>query len=246
MDYQQQDSQEFLRFLLDGMSEDLCRKASQQQANDSTNIAHRSTSAASKSSSASVSSSGSGSSKTSQGNGSSSLAAKSGGTILPMLPQHTTSAETSPNSQASGQVNGNATKNNDHTDLSPQKSGNLSQKLRSETRAMREQQVQQAHSLPQQGGVKVMGAALTRMSSRGVESFATPSAAFAGADGSLREEEEDSDDSGAVIQVHTHPTAKARLLADIKLSRKLNSHMDSMKGSMSQLQVVNLILRALW
>jgi hypothetical protein len=29
MDYQQQDSQEFLRFLLDGMSEDLCRKHSE-------------------------------------------------------------------------------------------------------------------------------------------------------------------------------------------------------------------------
>ena len=239
MDFQQQDSQEFLRFLLDGMSEDLCRKSS-QQANDSSSNAHRSTSAASKSSNTSVSSSGSGSSKTSQGNG-----VKSGGTILPMLPQHTTSAESSPNSLASGHANGNAAKNNDHTDLSPQKSGNLSQKLRSETRAMREQQIQQAHGLSQQGGVKVMGAALTRMSSRGVESFAAPSTAFAGADGSLREEEEESDDSGAVIQVHTHPTAKARLLADIKLSRKLSSHVDTMKGSMSQLQVVDLILRAL-
>ena len=244
MDYQQQDSQEFLRFLLDGMSEDLCRKSS-QQANDSSSNAHRSTSAASKSSNTSVSSSGSGSSKTSQGNGSSSLAVKSGGTILPMLPQHTTSAESSPNSLASGHANGNATKNNDHTDLSPQKSGNLSQKLRSETRAMREQQIQQAHGLSQQGGVKVMGAALTRMSSRGVESFAAPSTAFAGTDGSLREEEEESDDSGAVIQVHTHPTAKARLLADIKLSRKLSSHVDTMKGSMSQLQVDNLVLRTL-
>ena len=28
MDYQQQDCQEFLRFLLDGISEDLCRKQS--------------------------------------------------------------------------------------------------------------------------------------------------------------------------------------------------------------------------
>lgn len=32
MDFQQQDSQEFLRFLLDGMSEDLCRKHSEQEA----------------------------------------------------------------------------------------------------------------------------------------------------------------------------------------------------------------------
>ena len=32
MDYQQQDSQEFLRFLLDGMSEDLCRKYSEAEA----------------------------------------------------------------------------------------------------------------------------------------------------------------------------------------------------------------------
>lgn len=31
MDFQQQDSQEFLRFLLDGMSEDLCRKHSEQE-----------------------------------------------------------------------------------------------------------------------------------------------------------------------------------------------------------------------
>jgi len=40
MDYQQQDSQEFLRFLLDGMSEDLCRKHSEQQ---ESNIAGEST-----------------------------------------------------------------------------------------------------------------------------------------------------------------------------------------------------------
>ena len=37
MDYQQQDSQEFLRFLLDGISEDLCRKHSQDDSNDSAN-----------------------------------------------------------------------------------------------------------------------------------------------------------------------------------------------------------------
>lgn len=37
MDYQQQDSQEFLRFLLDGISEDLCRKNSQDDSKDSAN-----------------------------------------------------------------------------------------------------------------------------------------------------------------------------------------------------------------
>ena len=36
MDFQQQDSQEFLRFLLDGMSEDLCRKHSEQEVSSNT------------------------------------------------------------------------------------------------------------------------------------------------------------------------------------------------------------------
>lgn len=244
MDYQQQDSQEFLRFLLDGMSEDLCRKPVQQLINESNNNSHRSTSAASKSSNTSVSVSGSGTSnsgsKIALGNGSNSMTMKSIGTILPMLPQHTTSTESSPNSQASCHTKVNATNNNDHTEFSPQNSGNLSQKLRSETRAMRENQsqhLQLVHNIPQQGGVNFMGgAALTRMSSRGMETFATSSAAFSGGDDALREEE-DSDDSSAVIQVHTQPTAKAKLFADIKLSRKLNSSMDTLKGAMSQNQV---------
>lgn len=231
MDYQQQDSQEFLRFLLDGMSEDLCRKPS-QQLNESSNYSHRSNSAASRTSNATGNGNSNGTSKASQGNGSNSMAMKSSGTILPMLPQHTTSAESSPNSQASGYTNGNTTTSNDHAEFSPQKSGNLSQKLRSETRAMRENQMQHlqlVHNIPQQGGVKVMGAALTRMSSKGMETFVASPAAFSGGNDALREEE-DSDDSSAVIQVHTQPTAKAKLLADIKLSRKLNSNLDTMKG----------------
>jgi hypothetical protein len=37
MDFQQQDSQEFLRFLLDGMSEDLCRRKIEQKSNNNNN-----------------------------------------------------------------------------------------------------------------------------------------------------------------------------------------------------------------
>lgn len=79
MDFQQQDSQEFLRFLLDGMSEDLCRKHSEQETLTSPPGSHNL-------------------------HGKADAKSLSSPTILPMLPYSTNNSPTTVNANSSSGV----------------------------------------------------------------------------------------------------------------------------------------------
>ena len=229
MDYQQQDSQEFLRFLLDGMSEDLCRKQPAQppQHQSDASPIQKSSSAHSRSLHNQIAMP-SVTSATSSGSGGNPV--KAGGTILPILPQHgaaahsasASSTESSPNSNASLSPGGFEAQ-----EVGQTKPGHLTQKLRAETRAMRDTPFQQMHSHQAHSpyNQKPGGPTLNRMNARSdmVSAFAASS--------DMREE--DSDDS-TIVQIQSHPTAKAKLLADIRLSKKLNSQLDNGKNVQQQ------------
>jgi len=220
MDYQQQDSQEFLRFLLDGMSEDLCRKraATPKQSHPQQPVSNHGEGLPLSGVAEKPATRPAAGGHPAANSASKQISVKAGGTILPMLPQHganthhSQSAESSPNSQTSSNHSVALVETDSQTSNS--KAGGLSHKLRAETRAVRDLQLQQL----QQQSARSTGAALSRVN-------ATITAA-----NDLREEE--SDDDSAVIQVQPHPSAssgaaKAKLLADIRLSKKINSQLEA-------------------